>query len=59
MVGALGVVEDQPVGQFAVEEGEVGKEQILMVVDKGLLDCSVEASVWRSSSGFWGRCTSV
>jgi hypothetical protein len=43
MVGALGVVEDQPVGQFAVEEGEVGKEQILMVVDKGLLDCSVEA----------------
>jgi hypothetical protein len=26
VVGALGVVEDQPVGQFAVEKRQVGKE---------------------------------
>jgi len=42
-VGALGVVEDQPVGQFAVKERKVGKEQLLVVVDEGLLDCSVES----------------
>jgi hypothetical protein len=49
MVGALGVVEDQPVGQFAVKERKVGKEQLLVVVDEGLLDCSVESFVlgWR------------
>jgi hypothetical protein len=28
MVGALGVVEHQPVGQFLVEQIEVGKEQV-------------------------------
>jgi hypothetical protein len=43
MVGALGVVKDQPVGQFAVKERKVGKEQLLVVVDEGLLDCSVES----------------
>jgi hypothetical protein len=37
MVRALGVVEDQPVGQFAVKERKVGKEQLLV---EGLLDCS-------------------
>jgi len=42
-VGALGVVKDQPVGQFAVKERKVGKEQLLVVVDEGLLDCSVES----------------
>ena len=42
-MGALGVVEDQPVGQFAVKERKVGKEQLLVVVDEGLLDCSVES----------------
>jgi hypothetical protein len=59
MVRALGVVEDQPVGQFAVKERKVGKEQLLVVVDEGLLDRSIESSAWRSSSGFWGRYTSV
>jgi hypothetical protein len=43
MVGALGVVKDQPVGQFAVKERKVGKEQLLVVVDEGFLDCSVES----------------
>jgi hypothetical protein len=42
VVRALGVVEDQPVGQFAVEEGEVGKEQILVVIHEELLDRSIE-----------------
>ena len=28
MVGALGVVEHQPVGEFPVEEGEVSEEQV-------------------------------
>ena len=43
MVGALGVVEDEPIGELAVEEGEVGKEQVLVVVHEGLLDRSVES----------------
>jgi hypothetical protein len=43
MVGALGVVEDEPIGEFAVEEGEVGEEQVLVVVHEGLLDRAVEA----------------
>jgi hypothetical protein len=59
MVRALGIVEDQPVGQFAVEEGEVGKEQLLVVIHEGLLDRSIESSAWRSSSASWDRCTSV
>jgi hypothetical protein len=59
VVRALGVVEDQPVGELAVEEGEVGEEQILVVIHEGLLDRSIESSAWRSSSGFWGRYTSV
>jgi hypothetical protein len=50
MVGALSVVEDEPIGEFAVEEGEVGEEQVLVVVHEGLLDRPVEARVWRSSS---------
>jgi len=43
MVGALGVVKDEPVGQFAVKERKVGKEQLLVVIHEGLLDCSVES----------------
>jgi len=42
-VRTLGVVEDEPVGQFAVKERKVGEEQLLVVVDEGLLDCSVES----------------
>jgi hypothetical protein len=43
MVGALGIVEDQPVGQFAVKERKVGKEQLLVVIHEGLLDRSIES----------------
>ena len=43
MVGALGVVEHQPVGQFLVEAGQVGEQQVFVVVDEGLLDGAVEA----------------
>jgi len=43
MVGALGVGDDEPIGEFAVEEGEVGEEQVLVVVHEGLLDRAVEA----------------
>jgi hypothetical protein len=44
MVRALGIVEDQPVGQFAVEERKVGKEQLLVVIHEELLDRSIESS---------------
>jgi hypothetical protein len=40
VVGALGVVEDEPVGQFAVKERKVGKEQLLVAVDEGKRPCS-------------------
>jgi len=43
VVRTLGVVEDQLVGQFAVEEGEVGEEQLLVVTHEGLLDRAMEA----------------
>ncbi len=41
-VRALGVVEHRSVGEFPVEEGEVGKEQIFGVVHEGLLGSPVE-----------------
>ena len=43
VVRALGVWDDQPVGELAVKERKVGEEQLLVVVDEGLLDCSVES----------------
>jgi hypothetical protein len=43
VVRTLGAVKDQPVGQFAVKERKVGEEQLLVVVDEGLLDRSIES----------------
>jgi hypothetical protein len=43
VVGALGVVEDEPVGQLLVERIQVGKEQVFVVVHEGLLHGSIEA----------------
>jgi hypothetical protein len=43
VVGSFGVVEDEPVGEFAVEACEVGEEQFLVVVHEGLLDRAIEA----------------
>jgi hypothetical protein len=43
MVGALGVVEHQPVGEFPVEEGEIGEQQVFVVVDEGFLEGAMEA----------------
>lgn len=40
---ALGVVEDEPIGEFLVEGGQVGKEEIFVEVDEGLLEGAVEA----------------
>jgi len=42
-VRALGVVEDEPVGQLLVEGVQVGKEQVFVVIDEGLLHGSMEA----------------
>ena len=39
---ALGVGEHESVGQFPVEESEVGEEEILVVIDEGLLEGAVE-----------------
>jgi hypothetical protein len=43
VVRTLGVVEDEPVGELAVEERKVGKEQLLVVIHEGLLDRAMEA----------------
>jgi hypothetical protein len=51
MVGALGVVKDQPVGQFAVKERKVGKEQLLVVVDEGLWIVRLNRSAWAFKDG--------
>jgi uncharacterized protein YabN with tetrapyrrole methylase and pyrophosphatase domain len=60
MVGELGVVEEEPFGQFLVEACEVGEQQVLVVGDEGFLDGAVEAfDVGVHLGGFWGRCTSV
>lgn len=54
MVRTLGVVEDQPVGELRVEESEVGKEQVFVVVHEGLLQCAVEAFATGVHSGALG-----
>ena len=55
VAGRLGVVEDEPVGQFLVEAGRVCVEQVFVVVDEGLLDGTVEAlSVRVHLVGDWG-----
>lgn len=41
---ALGVVDEEPAGQFLVEEGQIREEQVLVVVDEGLLHGAVEAA---------------
>jgi hypothetical protein len=41
-VGALGVVEDEPIGELAVEEGEVGKEQVFLIIDERFLEDAIE-----------------
>jgi hypothetical protein len=43
MVGALGVVEHQSVGEFLVEEGRIGEEQVFVVVDEGFRKGAMEA----------------
>ena len=43
MVWSFGVVEDEPLGEFLVETGEVGEEQVFVVVDEGFLDGAIEA----------------
>ncbi len=43
MVWNESVVGDQPVGHFAVELGEVGKQEVFVVVDETFLDGAVEA----------------
>ena len=54
MVGALGVVEHQPVGQFLVEACEVGEQQVFVVVDEGFLQGALQVRRGRSFWGFWG-----
>jgi hypothetical protein len=43
VMGPLGVDEDEPVGEFLVEERQVGKEQVFVEVDEGVLDGAVKA----------------
>ncbi|OFC30756.1 hypothetical protein BAE29_12345 [Acidithiobacillus caldus] len=38
MVWSFGVVEDEPIGELLLETGEVGKEQVFVVVDEGFVD---------------------
>jgi hypothetical protein len=55
----LGVVENEPVSELAVEEGKVGKEPHLLGVGEGSLEGSVEAlGVGVPLWGFWGSSTS-
>ena len=42
LVRPLGVGEHEPLGQLPVEESEVGEEEILVIVDEGLLEGAVE-----------------
>jgi hypothetical protein len=42
-VGSLGVVEEEPVGQFPVKEVEIRESQVFVVVDEGFLNGLVEA----------------
>ena len=43
MVGAYSVVEHQSVGEFLVEEGEIGEQQVFVLVDEGFLESAIEA----------------
>ena len=43
VVGQDGVVLDQPVGEFAVEFGEVVKQEVFVIIDEDILDSAVEA----------------
>ena len=52
MVWSFGVVEDEPLGEFLVEAGEVGEEQVFVVVDEGFLDGAIEA--FGMGIHFWG-----
>ena len=42
LVWAFGVGEHEPLGQLPVEESEVGEEEILVIVDEGLLKGAIE-----------------
>ena len=52
IVGTLGIVEEEPIGEFLVEQGEIGEEQILVVIDEGFLQGAVEA--FGVGVHFWG-----
>jgi len=43
MVWSFGVVEDEPVGELFVEAGQVGEEQVFVIVDERFLDGAVES----------------
>ena len=45
MIGNFGVVVDQPVGQFAVESGQVGEQQIFVVIGEVFLGGAIESLV--------------
>jgi hypothetical protein len=47
VVRALGVVEDEPVGELAAEERKVGGEQVPAVGHEGLLDRSSETGAMK------------
>lgn len=51
-MGTLGIVEEEPIGEFLVEQGEIGEEQILVVIDEGFLQGAVEA--FGVGVHFWG-----
>lgn len=42
MVWSFGVIEDEPIGELLLETGEVGKEQVFVVVDEGFLNGAME-----------------
>ena len=42
LVRPLGVGEHEPLGRLPVEESTVGEEEILVIVDEGLLKGAVE-----------------
>jgi hypothetical protein len=52
MVRTLGVVKDQPVGQFAVKERKVGKEQLQSTKDSWIV--RLNRSAWAFIFGFLG-----
>jgi hypothetical protein len=59
VVGTLGVVEDEPIGQFVVAGVQVGEQQFFVVVDEGLCPRSMKALDVRVPLGCLGvptRC---